>query len=387
MKKSVKVLGEVKNPGIYEIKEGEKLLDVLNMAGGLTEKASLFGATLDRVDGTRIELDLYELFYGMEKDKANLYIQDGDTITILSEVKRVYVLGYVKNPGPIQLVEKVMTTQEGTFVSGQTLEGARISEIINSAGGVLPNGSLRNIEVRRKGNPENKIIVDLYKILVLGEIAEEEIKIFPGDVIYVPPITRTVKVLGQVRFPGVYEINPGDRIRDIILRAGGITEKAGRENGQLERIVNNKKLIYTFNITDAIQGKEKDNLILEDGDTIYVAEARRLVYVLGQVNNPSAFEYKEGRRLTEYISLAGGVKDRANLSKVSIIREENGESKIITINLSDIVNKGQSKLDIEIKENDIIFVPEVFIKGWQDIVQIIMGIGVLKTTIGPLLGW
>ncbi|MGB9857208.1 MAG: SLBB domain-containing protein [Dictyoglomaceae bacterium] len=389
MKKSVRVLGQVKNPGIYEIKEGERLLDVLNMAGGLTEKASLFGGTLDRVDGTRIELDLYGLFYGKEeeKDKANLYLQDGDALTIPSEVKRVYVLGYVKNPGPVQLVEKVGTTQEGTFVSGQALEGARISEIINSAGGVLPNGSLRNIEIRRKGNPENKIIVDLYKILVLGEMGEEEIKIYPGDVIYVPPLTRIVKVLGQVRFPGIYEMNPGDRIRDIILRAGGITEKAGRENGQLERVVNDKKVIYIFNITDAIQGKEKDNLLLEDGDTVYVPETRRLVYVLGQVNNPGAFEYKEGRRLTEYISLAGGVKDRANLSKVSIIREENGESKIIPVNLSDIVNKGQSKLDIEIKENDIIFVPEVFIKGWQDIVQILMGIGVLKTTIGPLLGW
>ncbi|MEN2984819.1 MAG: SLBB domain-containing protein, partial [Dictyoglomaceae bacterium] len=258
---------------------------------------------------------------------------------------------------------------------------------INSAGGILPNGSLRNIEIRRRGDPNKKIIVDLYKILVLGEIAEEDIKIYPGDVIYVPPITMTVKILGQVRFPGVYEINPGDRIRDAILRAGGITEKAGRENGQLERVINGKKVIYNFNIAEAIQGKEKDNLVLQDGDTIYVAELRRLVYVLGQVNMPGAFDYKEGRRLTEYISLAGGLKDRANLSKVAIIREENGESKVSPVNLSDIINKGKVILDIEIKENDIIFVPEVFIKGWQDIVQILLGIGVLRTTIGPLIGW
>ncbi|HPU43277.1 MAG TPA: polysaccharide biosynthesis protein, partial [Dictyoglomaceae bacterium] len=63
------------------------------------------------------------------------------------------------------------------------------------------------------------------------------------------------------------------------------------------------------------------------------------------------------------------------------------ETKVIPVNMYDIINKGQSKLDIEIKENDIIFVPEVFIKGWQDIVQIIMSIGVLKTTIGPLFGF
>ncbi len=387
MRRSVKVLGQVRNPGIYEIKEGERLLDVLNMAGGLNERGSIFGGTLDRVSGERIDLDLFKLFYGREREEANLYLQDGDTINILLDIKRVYVLGFVKNPGPVLLVEKLGTTPEGALISGQAIEGVRISEIINSAGGILPNGSFRNIEIRRRGDPKDKSIVDLYRILILGEIAEEEIKIYPGDVIYVPPITMTVKILGQVRFPGVYEINPGDRIRDLILRAGGITPKAARENGQLERVINGKKVIYTFNIADVLQGKEKDNFILEDGDNIYVAEQRRLVYVLGQVNMPGAFDYKEGRRLTEYVSLAGGLKDRADLGKVAVIREENGESRVIPINLSDIINKGRSNLDIEIKENDIIFVPEVFIKGWQDIVQILMGIGVLRSTIGPLLGW
>jgi len=389
MKKYVRVLGQVKSPGIYEIREGEKLLDIINMAGGFTASASLFGATLDKITGERIELDLYSLFYGKpeEREKANLVLQDGDTISVLAEVKRVYVLGYVKNPGPVQLVEKVGTTPEGTVVSGQTQEGAKISEIINSAGGVLPNGSLRNIEIRRKGNPNDKVIVDLYRTLVLGEASEEDIKVYPGDVIYVPPVIRTIKILGEVRNPGVYEVNPGDKIRDMILRAGGLTPKASRENGQLERVVERKKVVYTFNTDNVLKGKEEDNLSLQDGDTIYIAEKRRLVYVLGQVNNPGAFEYKEGRRLTEYISLAGGLKDRANLNKVSIIREENGESKVINVNMNDLINKGQSKLDIEIKENDIVFVPEVFIKGWQDIVQIIMSIGVIKTTIGPLIGW
>ncbi|HPP16691.1 MAG TPA: SLBB domain-containing protein, partial [Dictyoglomaceae bacterium] len=213
------------------------------------------------------------------------------------------------------------------------------------------------------------------------------INVFPGDVIYVPPILKSVKILGQVKSPGVYEIVAGDRIKDILLKAGGITEKASRDKGQLERVENEKKIVYDFNVTNAISGIDKDNLELKDGDTIYIGELRRLVYVLGQVNNPSALEYKEGRRLTEYISIAGGLQDRADLKKVAVVREENGETKVIPVNMYDIINKGQSKLDIEIKENDIIFVPEVFIKGWQDIVQIIMSIGVLKTTIGPLFGF
>ncbi len=389
MGKSVKIAGQVKNPGMYEIKEGERLKDLIDMAGGLTNTASLYGAILDRVDGKRMELNLYNLIYGKEKEKeeVNILLQEGDTVTILTEIKRVQVLGFVRNPGPIQIVEEPKITAEGTEVLGESIMGAKISELINRAGGVLPNGSTRGIEVRRGGNPENKVVVDLYRVLVLGEESKENINVFPGDVIYVPPILKSVKILGQVKSPGVYEIVAGDRIKDILLKAGGITEKASRDKGQLERVENEKKIVYDFNVTNAISGIDKDNLELKDGDTIYIGELRRLVYVLGQVNNPSALEYKEGRRLTEYISIAGGLQDRADLKKVAVVREENGETKVIPVNMYDIINKGQSKLDIEIKENDIIFVPEVFIKGWQDIVQIIMSIGVLKTTIGPLFGF
>jgi protein involved in polysaccharide export with SLBB domain len=265
--------------------------------------------------------------------------------------------------------------------------GAKVSELIRRAGGILPNGSTRNIEIRKGGREDNKVVVDLYRVLVLGEKSEEDIKVDPGDVIYVPPITKSVKIVGQVRNPGVYEIVAGDRIRDILLKAGGITEKASRERGQLERIENGKKVVYEFRVDNAVMGIDRDNLELKDGDAIYIPELRRLVYVLGQVNNPAAYEYREGRKLTEYISMAGGLKDRADLGRVAVVREIEGKTQVIPINMNEIVNKGRSDLDIEIKENDIIFVPEVFIKGWQDIVSIISGIFYVYTIVKPFVGW
>ncbi|ACI18334.1 SLBB domain-containing protein [Dictyoglomus thermophilum] len=387
----VKILGRVKSPGEYEVKDGERLKDVLDMAGGLAINASLFDATLDRVDGTRIYLDLYGLYYGDKerKDKANIELKDGDSITVLTETKRVYVLGFVANPGPIQLVEEIKTGPQGEEIGGvtQAVVGAKISELIKEAGGVLPNGSTRRIELRRGGKESDKIIIDLYRVLVLGEESEEDIKVNPGDVIYVPPVLKSVKILGQVRNPGVYEIVEGDRIREILLKAGGLTEKAAREGGELVRLENGKKLTYKFNVVNALQGIEKDNLELKDGDTLYIPELRRLVYVLGQVNNPAAYEYREGRKLTEYISMAGGFKDRADLSRIAIVREINGETKVIPINVNEIVNKGRSDLDITIEENDIIFVPEVFIKGWQDIVNILSGIFYVYSLLKPIVGW
>ena len=390
--KSVKIVGQVRNPGIYEIKGGERLKDLIDMAGGLTASASLYDAVLDRVSGERIELNLYKLIYGDEKEReeANIELRDGDAITVLREQKRVYVLGFVRKPGPIQLVEEakmVAEGEEGGEVVGEAIMGAKVSEIISRAGGVLPNGSTRNIEIRKGGREDNKVVVDLYRVLVLGEKSEEDIKVNPGDVIYVPPITKSVKIVGQVRNPGVYEIVAGDRIRDILLKAGGITEKASREKGQLERVENGKKVIYEFRVDNAVKGIEKDNLELEDGDTIYIPEQRRLVYVLGQVSNPAAYEYREGRKLTEYISMAGGLKDRADLERIAVVREIDGKTQVIPINMNEIVNKGRSDLDIEIRENDIIFVPEVFIKGWQDIVSIISGIFYVYTIVKPFVGW
>jgi len=85
--------------------------------------------------------------------------------------------------------------------------------------------------------------------------------------------------------------------------------------------------------------------------------------------------------------MAGGFKDRADLSRIAIVREINGETKVIPINVNEIVNKGRSDLDITIEENDIIFVPEVFIKGWQDIVNILSGIFYVYSLLKPIVGW
>jgi polysaccharide export outer membrane protein len=78
-------------------------------------------------------------------------------------------------------------------------------------------------------------------VLVRGEKEEEEIKLLPGDVIYVPVMRESVKVLGEVRNPGEYEIVEGDRLKDIIEMAGGLTPKASLVGGTLERIRENKK--------------------------------------------------------------------------------------------------------------------------------------------------
>jgi len=379
MRESVKVLGEVRNPGEYEIVEGDRLKDIIEMAGGLTPKASLVGGIIERISGEIIELDFLK--------SSEVPLKDKDLIRIPTRIDRVYVLGQVRNPGAITLITgEVSGTPTGEAIPGQAREGSRVSELISRAGGILPTASTRNIKIIRGG--KEIAVIDLYRVLVLGDTSQDvSLRLIDGDVIFVPPIDKTVRVFGQVREPGIYEIREGDRVRDVLIRAGGLTEKATRTLGKVERTVNGKKEDILFNVEYALRGDENNNILLRDGDSIFVPELRRLVYVLGQVNNPGTIEYVEGRRLTEYISAAGGVKERADLKKVTIIRQSGEKAEMITVNYEDIVSKGKSNLDIEIREDDIVYVPEILFKGWQDLVQILMSIGVLKSTFGSLFGW
>jgi polysaccharide export outer membrane protein len=267
MRESVKVLGEVRNPGEYEIVEGDRLKDIIEMAGGLTPKASLVGGTLERIRENKkevIELKLYDLLISGE-DKANIRLTKGDTITIPVKVDRIYVLGQVRNPGSFTIV-----SQKEQLQPNEVQEGVKVSELIAKAGGILPQASTRRIQLIR----DNRIIkeLDLYRVLVRGEKEEEEIKLLPGDVIYVPVMRESVKVLGEVRNPGEYEIVEGDRLKDIIEMAGGLTPRASLVGGTLERIRENKKEVQDINLYELlIANKEEDTITIPvKVDRIYV---------------------------------------------------------------------------------------------------------------------
>ncbi|MGC9064851.1 MAG: polysaccharide biosynthesis/export family protein, partial [bacterium] len=199
MKESVKILGQVRSPGEYEIRSGDKLKDIIEMAGGLTPNASLIGS-LERIKDTKKEvkdIDLYRLLIAKD-NQADIELAPGDQITIPVRVDKIYVLGQVKNPGPFTIVSQ----KEAPLQENEVQEGSKVSELIAKAGGILPQASTRRIEIIR----DNQIIkeLDLYKVLVRGEKGEEEIKLLPGDVIYVPVMKESVKILGQVRSPGEY---------------------------------------------------------------------------------------------------------------------------------------------------------------------------------------
>ena len=126
----------------------------------------------------------------------------GDTRSI-----RVFVMGEANRPGSYT-------------VSGLTT----VTSALYASGGVKPIGSLRDIQLKRQGAVIRRL--DLYDLLLRGDTSGDA-KLLPGDVIFIPPVSATVAVDGEVQRPAIYELKGTTSVADIIQLAGG-TDHRGR---------------------------------------------------------------------------------------------------------------------------------------------------------------
>ena len=107
----------------------------------------------------------------------------------LSDIRSIdiFVLGEVFSPG-LYTVSSLAT----------------LTNAIISSGGVKRSGSLRNIQLKRNGDLIQEL--DLYDLLLKGDTSKDS-KLLPGDVVFIPPITKTVAVYGEVNRPAIYELD------------------------------------------------------------------------------------------------------------------------------------------------------------------------------------
>src|SRR5450432_2501959 len=130
---------------------------------------------------------------------------------------RVFVLGEAEKPGSYT-VSGLSTMTNALFVSG----------------GVKTIGSLRNIQLKRNGRLITTL--DLYDLLLHGNTVNDR-QLLPGDVIFIPPIGKTVSVEGAVRRPAIYELKSENTVAEAVEIAGGVSPDADGKLVQLERIL------------------------------------------------------------------------------------------------------------------------------------------------------
>lgn len=195
---------------------------------------------------------------------------------------RVFVLGDVQRPGSF------------TVGSLSTLTNA-----LFESGGVSNVGSLRNIQLKRNGQVETS--VDLYDLLLHGDTTKDA-RLLPGDVIFVPPLGKTVAITGEVQRPAIYEIKDALSAWDLVKLAGGLTSTAHARSAQLIRI-NDEGETNFLNI-DLTKSGNRD-FSLANGDQLTVPSTLEFVNnqitVNGHVKRPGDRAWRPNLRFSDVI--------------------------------------------------------------------------------------
>lgn len=221
----------------------------------------------------------------------------GDTRSI-----RVFVMGEASRPGSYTV------SGLGTMTSA-----------IYAAGGVKTIGSLRDVQLKRAGAVVRRL--DLYDLLLRGDTTDDA-KLLPGDVIFIPPVSTTVAVDGEVQRPAIYEVKGETTVADIIQLAGGLSAEADSSRAALVR-VNPERARVVVNVP--LDTASSRSQVLHNGDSLRVLRLRPTldegVMVEGHVFRPTPVAWHEGLRLIDVVGSVDELKPNADLNYVMIRRE------------------------------------------------------------------
>ncbi|MDB5118114.1 MAG: capsule biosynthesis protein [Mucilaginibacter sp.] len=306
-KKHVSISGEVKRPGVFELKDGESFQKLLFFAGGYTGKAYRANIQVKKLtDTARIIKDL-------SAEQSLTYIPSNDdefqVEAILSRVENaVSIAGAVYKPGEFELTP-----------------GMTISTLIKRAGGLQESVFKDRATLTRRypnGLREN-ITFNVSDVMNGGP---SDIKLAKRDTINIGVITnfRTtykVSIGGEVRKSGDFPYSENLTLKDVIFYAGGFTDAASTYNIEVgRRLVSDRKEIdvdsiakvYSIN-TDRNLVMGNDNFILKPFDIITVRRnpgynEQQKVTIIGEVNYPGSYVIKSKKeRVSDLLKRAGGL--------------------------------------------------------------------------------
>jgi protein involved in polysaccharide export with SLBB domain len=194
---------------------------------------------------------------------------------------QVFVVGDARYPGTY------------TISSLSTLVNA-----IFASGGPTPQGSLRHIQVRRDGATITDF--DFYDLVIKGD-KSKDVRLQPGDVIYIPHVGPLVAIAGSVNSPAIYEMKDHSTLNDLIDIAGDLSSVADSSKITIERFVDHtarKTLEFPYDEQSRAEP-------LKDGDIVrvfsIVPRFEDTVTLRGNVANPGRYPWKPGMRVRDLI--------------------------------------------------------------------------------------
>ena len=402
------VAGNVFSPGPYSLNGNSNIFHALSVSGGPSEFGSFREIKLLR-DGEVVEVvDLYDTFiYG--KPSFGSRLRSGDLVFVSPSINIASVTGAVKRPGIYELKND-----------------ENFSDLVFFANGLTSEADLKDI--KRERVQDGSIVIKLIK-----DIEQfTSISVKDNDKFFIRRYPfRTVEIKGSVSNPGVYTLQEGDGILELLNRAGGYTKNAYPFAGVLENLKTkeiNQEIIddvysslmsslitqsagltasedttgfFSFMLNELknteasgrvnaefdiekLRNNPEIDIILQDGDVITIPEITNQVYVFGEVSTTGTIRYAENEKYDFYIDAKGGFNSFADKKNVYILSPD-GTSFKVKRNI--FMNQGS---DFKIYPGSVIYVPRkmnnsfFFTQSAQAYASILGNIGVSLASISVL---
>ncbi len=374
------IAGNVNRPAIYELKDETRLLDLINMADGLTSVAFKGRVQWQRIEDHKYRTAFEGDLFNLENDKEkNFILKDGDLVKIFPVIEtnnNIILTGAVANAG------------EYGIISGVT----KLRDVISKAGGVLyyasEDAELTRTKITQSGTQTDYLNINIPKAMK-GDSAHN-ISLEINDYIFIKSVPewqlyKKVTIDGEVKHPGQYTIKKGETLSSLIKRAGGYTDRAYlrgavftreevREMQQksidvmVERLERELLAEGSIQISSALSKEEIEakkieldhqqkfissldglkatgrmsirlvhlrllknseyDLELEEGDSLFIPVKSSVVNVTGAIMSRGSFIYSENNNYKDYIRMAGGFAKYADKKSIYVLKVDGTAMKL-----------------------------------------------------------
>lgn len=388
----VTVNGAVRNPGTYPLSESSTVSNALRAAMGYTQDAELNFVLVARINQQTFKTELKYIDISIDSSERlqpldRLYVFDKDKPRDELIEDLVNELAQQSSKG---------FTQQLITISGDVrfpgiypyVEGMTQQTLIALAGGLNDSSYMLDAELTRFVTNDTSTAALKHQRISITE----EVDLQPLDSLLIKRIPewrerRTIELAGEVKFPGTYVLQEGETLNSVIERAGGLTDLAFpegavftrealkvREQEQIERLsqeLENEIASLSVDKSDGVQnltteeasrlkerldktdavgrlvidlpallaGEDTLDLALNAGDALFVPKISQSITVLGEVQYPTSHIYDSSVDVGDYISRSGGLKVRADDSRIYVVRANGSVYQPSTFNWYSLESK------------------------------------------------
>lgn len=383
----VNITGKVKRPMYYEMKEKESVGTLIKYAGGFTGDAYQGNINLMRKAGG--ELSVYSID---EFERNSFHLADGDSVSVDSTLQRyrnmVEIKGAVMRPGKYQMDGNITT----------------IRQLIEAAGGLSEDAFTPRAFIHRMKEDRTLEVIDVdVKGIMDHSVADITLK--NEDVFFIPSTKlmqeeRTLSIIGEINYPGVYNYAENTSLETFILQAGGLKDAASLIKVDVSRRLRNQEAdhsgtqvaqTFSFSLKDGFVIDGTPGFILEPFDEVYVRRSpgyvpQQHVSIEGEITFAGVYTLRnKGMRLSDLVREAGGLTNEAyangahlertltqaerikqqSLVKLAVSdsldmkRIEMSNTQMVGINLDQAMkNPGSDQWDLVLREGDRLVIPQ-----------------------------